>query len=119
VDGRPGGLAGADAFLQQWVPQILASPAYKQGGLLAITFADAPATDTSGCCGATTGGGQVGTLVLSPYARAGATSTNSYNDYSLLRTTEDLFGLTHLADAALPGVHSFGTDVLRGVWPAR
>jgi hypothetical protein len=38
VDGRPGGLVSADAFLQNWVPQIMASPAYKQDGLIVIMF---------------------------------------------------------------------------------
>src|SRR4051795_3809072 len=28
VDGRPGGLVSADAFLSTWVPQILSSPAF-------------------------------------------------------------------------------------------
>ncbi len=36
--GEPGGLVSADAFLRQWVPKILASPAYRDGGLLVITF---------------------------------------------------------------------------------
>jgi len=31
--------------------------------------------------------------------------------YSLLRTIEDIFGLPHLGDAAMPQVRSFGTDV--------
>ena len=34
--------------------------------------------------------------------------------YSLLRTTEDLFGVPHLADAALPTVPAFGSDVFSG-----
>jgi len=38
IDGQPGGLASADRFLQQWVPAILASPAYQKDGLLVITF---------------------------------------------------------------------------------
>jgi len=124
VDGRPGGLASEDAFLQQWVPLILKSPAYLKDGLLAITFDDGPASDTSGCCQASgsatpaTGGGRIGTLLLSPhYVTAGGTSTTPDNDYSLLRTVEDLFGFNHLGDAALPSVHSFGPDVLQGVWP--
>jgi hypothetical protein len=41
VDGRPGGLVSADAFLKQWVPLILASPAYKKDGLLIVTFDEA------------------------------------------------------------------------------
>jgi hypothetical protein len=34
-----------------------------------------------------------------------------YNHYSLLRTVEDIFGLAHLGDAAMPQVRSFGPDV--------
>ena len=37
-NGEPGGLASADAFLRKLVPKILASPAYRSGGLLVITF---------------------------------------------------------------------------------
>lgn len=38
VDGRPGGLVTADAFLKQVVPMITASPAYQKDGLLMILF---------------------------------------------------------------------------------
>jgi hypothetical protein len=38
VTGLPGGLTTSDAFLQTWVPKILASPAYKKDGLLIINF---------------------------------------------------------------------------------
>jgi phosphatidylinositol-3-phosphatase len=38
VNGNPGGLASSDAFLRSWVPKILDSPAYRQDGLLVITF---------------------------------------------------------------------------------
>jgi len=52
--GRPGGLAAADSFLRKVVPEIESSPAYKQGGLIAITFDQAPQSgpnaDASGCC---------------------------------------------------------------------
>jgi phosphatidylinositol-3-phosphatase len=37
-DGEPGGLVSADAFLKSVVPMILNSPAYKEDGLLIITF---------------------------------------------------------------------------------
>ena len=46
VDGQPGGLASADRFLQEWVPQILASPAYRRDGLLVITFDEGDAIET-------------------------------------------------------------------------
>jgi hypothetical protein len=38
ANGQPGGLTSIDAFLQRWVPKIMASPAYQQDGLLIITF---------------------------------------------------------------------------------
>jgi len=41
VDGEPGGLVSADKFLADTVPQILASPAFKQDGLLIVTFDEA------------------------------------------------------------------------------
>jgi phosphatidylinositol-3-phosphatase len=52
--GQPAGLPAADAFLRTVVPQILRSPAYKDGGLIAITFDEAPqsgpSADSSSCC---------------------------------------------------------------------
>jgi hypothetical protein len=41
VDGAPGCLVSADKFLSETVPMILASPAYKQDGLLIVTFDEA------------------------------------------------------------------------------
>ncbi len=38
VNGQPGGLTSADAFLKTWVPKITESPAFKKDGLLIITF---------------------------------------------------------------------------------
>ncbi|MEA2140993.1 MAG: hypothetical protein QOC91_1092, partial [Solirubrobacteraceae bacterium] len=50
---RPG-LVAADAFLAKVVPEIERSPSYKAGGLIAITFDQAPQTgpeaDSGGCC---------------------------------------------------------------------
>jgi hypothetical protein len=121
VDGRPGGLATADAFLNEWVPRILASPAYQRDGLLVVTFPSSTTTPTA--TGTTTtppattdpatgSPAPTGTLLLSRFARAGTTIAGPYDPYSLLRSVEDLFGLTPLARAkdaasfakvALPG----------------
>lgn len=123
--GAPAGLAPADAFLKQVVPQILASKAYKESGLLVITSDEAPSSgefaDSSSCCGeplfpnapaktvtgAPRGGGAVGALLLSPYVKGGTTSQEPFNHFSLLRTIEDLFGLKHLGYAGLSAVKSF------------
>ncbi len=52
--GAPAGLAGAESFLRTLVPEIQKSAAYKQGGLIAITFDQAPQSgpqaDPSSCC---------------------------------------------------------------------
>jgi hypothetical protein len=52
---QPAGLAAADAWLQTVIPQIEASPGYMQGGLIAITFdqapKDGPEADSTACCG--------------------------------------------------------------------
>jgi phosphatidylinositol-3-phosphatase len=122
--GAPAGLGPADAFLQRVVPEITASKAYRQAGLIVVTVDEAPSSgafaDSSSCCGqprfpnlpATTsltprGGGTVGALLLSPYVKGGATNQEPFNHFSLLRTIEDLFALKHLGYAALPGVKSF------------
>jgi hypothetical protein len=132
--GSPAGLPQADEFLHRVVPKILASKAYKQGGLLVITVDQAPSTgvgaDSSSCCGQPafpalpqpptlpgggsarpTGGGQVGALLLSPYVKSGTTNQEPFSHFSLLRTIENLFGLPHLGYAAESSVGSFEAPV--------
>jgi len=46
-----GGLPGADDFLQAYVPMILASPAYADGGLVIVIFDEAGTHDATSCCG--------------------------------------------------------------------
>ncbi len=124
ADGRTGGLAQADQFLRQWVPQITSSPAFKQqNGLLIITFDESDTSDTSSCCGEIPGpgspepgdtgpgGGDIGAVLLSPCIAPGTVSQQPYNHYTMLRSVEDLFGLAHLGYAQLPGETSFGSDV--------
>jgi len=115
-----GGLPRADRFLRQWVPIITASAAFRENGLLVITFDESGRADTRGCCveGPTSdvppaGGGRVGAVVLSPFIAPGTVSDHPYNHYSLLRSFEDAFQLGRLGYAAGPNVHSFGGDVFR------
>jgi hypothetical protein len=116
----------ADKFLQTWVPKILASPAYKAGGMLVIT-SDEAATgktgDSTACCKTPPspnapkpglngpGGGKVGALIISSRTKPNSTSLVAYNHYSLLCSMEDTFGLTHLGFAGAPGLACFGKDV--------
>jgi phosphatidylinositol-3-phosphatase len=123
---RPGGFAGIEQFLQQWVPQITNSPAFKQqNGLLIVTFDEASTSDSGNCCGeipgpagvslasaiSGDGGGDVGAVLLSPCIKPGTVSQTPYNHYTMLRSIEDIFGLSHIGYAQLPGEVSFGSDV--------
>jgi hypothetical protein len=109
--GATEGAASADAFLSTWVPKILASPAYKADGVLIVTFssvnppaADAPAPTRDPL--------RTGALLLSPFLAPGGTQGSAYDPYSLLRSTEDLFGLDPLAMASGSQVSSFARDML-------
>jgi hypothetical protein len=135
---QPAGLGASQGFLETVVPEITASPAYQsEGGLIAITFDQAPQTspepDTSSCCAtpeypnlppppapASTeppatgpvkpsgGGGQVGMLLLSPYLAPGTVEEASYyNHFSFLRSVEELFELEPLGYAAEPALTGF------------
>ncbi len=122
-NGQPGGLASADEFLQNWVPRITASPAFKQDGLLIVTFDEADTDDARDCCGEIPGpgsplpggtgpgGGDIGAVLLSPCITPGTVSETAYNHYSMLGSVENLFGLAHLGYAALPGETFFGADI--------
>ena len=107
---KPGGLAAEDAFLKRWVPQILASQAYKQDGVLMIVFADGKPTADAGA--ARDSPARTGALILSPLAQTGRTVSGAYDPYSLLRTIEDLFGYTPLVHAN--SARSFASTVLPG-----
>lgn len=125
VDGSTGGLTAANAFLQQWVPQILGSPAFKRDGLLVITFdeSDGAQADATACCGEGAGpnallpgltgpgGGRIGAVLLSPFITPGTVSNTPYNHYSLLRSVEQIFGLGYLGYAAASSQVGFGADV--------
>jgi len=57
------------------------------------------------------GGDRIGAVLLSPFIRPGTVSDTPYNHYSLLRSIEDIFGLSHLGYAAQSGLVGFGKDV--------
>jgi phospholipase C len=127
IDGKLGGYAAVEAFLRKWVPLITHSPAYKQDGLLIITFdeSDSRGNDAAtDCCGEQglpgepqlpgvvgPGGGRVGAVLLSRFIKPGTVSSVPYNHYSTLRYVEDQFGLEHLGYAGHQGLRPFGSDV--------
>jgi acid phosphatase len=105
--------ATGDAWLHTWVPQILASPAWQQNGVLFITYDESASRDSSGCCQGAVGG-HVMTLVLSPLGKPAYQATTAYDHYSLLRTIEDAWGMPRLNGAACactPSLADFFTSV--------
>ena len=103
--GGPGGLASADAWTQGQVPALLTYLG-AHNGLLILTFDEAAATDTSGCCAGGPGGqagagGRIGLIALGPGVKTGVVVHTPYDHASMLRTVEDSFGIQeHLNNAA-------------------
>jgi len=88
-DGHDCSQNTADAWVAQVVPAILASPAWRQGGILLITWDEA----------GTASDNHVATLVIAPNAVVHQSDTY-YNHYSLLATIEDQVGVARLGQAA-------------------
>lgn len=126
----------ADKFLELVVPQIKESLAYKDGGIIAITWSQAPQegehADSSSCCVSPTfpnlpapaaeppttgpvkptgGGGRVGLLLISPFVEPATTSETYSNHFSLLATIEELFSLEKIGYAAEPAITGFDESI--------
>lgn len=110
-------IARGDAVAGRLVAQIMASPIWSQPGnsAVVITFDENDVENPSaghgtGCCGSgpddpdNPGGGWIPTVVITNHGPRALTDLTPYNHYSLLRTTEDAFGihdyLGHAADTA-------------------
>ncbi len=129
-----GGLTAVDYWLQKYVPLIMNSPAFRQDGVLVIAADESENNDATACCneqpGLNTplpgitgpGGGRIGALVIGRCVQPGGTSDVPYNHYSLLRSLEDVYGISrggsdgagHLGYAGAAGLVPFGNDVFAG-----
>jgi hypothetical protein len=84
-----------DRWLAAQVPPILASPAYRRGGLLVIVW------DEDDLSGALAADDPIPLLLLSPLAKQGGYESTAHADhYSLLATMEDGLGVPRLGRAA-------------------
>jgi hypothetical protein len=101
--------AQGDAWLESFLPRLTALPSYQAGHVLIVVTFDEGREDTNttgvDCTAPEYYGGhpdcQIPTVVISPYIAAGGQSDpTDLNLYSLLRTTEDNFGLPYLGRAA-------------------
>jgi phospholipase C len=87
------GLRQSDAWLSTEVPKILASRAWRDGGVLFITWDEAEGRDGHSR-------DQVPMIVVAPHVRPGFTSDAPYGHASYLATVEAIFGLPKLGAAA-------------------
>ncbi len=86
-------IAQTDIWLQTNLPMLLNSQAYKNAGAIFITWDEAEGN---------AGDGPLGMIVLSPFAKGnGYSNTVHYTHGSLLRTVQEIFGVSPLlGDAA-------------------
>ena len=87
----PDNIKNGDTWLSREVPKILDSQAYKNDGVLFVTWDEAGQGD-----------GPIGLIVLSPDAKGGGYANKiHYTHSSLLRTIQEIFNATpYLGDAA-------------------
>jgi len=120
VSSANGGIVDTGSFV---LVDSSGHPLQTTGTITSITLgADTTATDPLyDAYDPTTGGGDTGDVLISPYIKPGTVSTRYYNHYSTLRTLEDLFNVAkaspgldsqgHIGYAAQPGLAPFGSDV--------
>ena len=87
-------LVAADSWLKTNIDPLLASAAFRQSGLLILTFDESVDTDTQN------GGGHVVTVVISSKAKQAFQSNTLYQHQSTLRTMAEAVGLTSFPGAA-------------------
>ena len=100
-------LREGDKTVKDLVGKIEASPAFTANSLILVTFDEDDYSSFLGCCdsptfpsGAQFGGGHTVTIVVSGTPSGPLTSAVPYNEYSLLSTIENVWGLPLLGKSA-------------------
>jgi hypothetical protein len=93
-------LVAGDAEIRRLVEVITDSPAFTQNSVIIITW-DEGDFSNQGCCDSPAiGGGHIPLIVISGRSGAGLTSSTAFNQYSILATIEDAWGLPKLGFTA-------------------
>lgn len=98
-DGHDCSTATMDRWVAGFIPSVLSSLWYAQGGVIVITF-DEGSSD-AGCC-RIAHGGRTATLVISTRTGPRRRLTAPIDQAGILGTIEDLFGVGRLGDAVCP-----------------
>ena len=110
-DGHDCSPSVAFSWLQSFVKSVTASSAWKQHGLLVVTWDEGADSDTSTVLPndqihGNGGGGHVATLLIAPGVRAGTVVTAPMTHESLLASIESNFHLAMLRGAAKWSAHT-------------
>ncbi len=89
-DMHDGSIQQGDAWLQGMLPSVLASPWYRAGGVVIVTWDEGDSTE------------QVATIVISAKTSPGARLTTHGTEYGTLRTLEKIYDLPFLGASADP-----------------
>jgi phosphatidylinositol-3-phosphatase len=101
-----------DAWLSRWLQAIVASPTYRnERTVVFITWDEGEGGSTDDCATNTSDRGcHIATIVVSPSTPRGTRSAVLFNHYALLKTTEQLLGITtylgHARDAGSRSMRS-------------
>jgi len=89
-DGHDCSTSTADTWLGTWLLRITSSPAYHAGNTVVfVTWDEGVGTNQ-----------RIATVVIGPTVPRGTRASAHFTHYSLLRTTEELLGLSRLGSAA-------------------
>jgi hypothetical protein len=93
--GTPGELAAADAFLSACIPTITSTVAYREHGLIVVTFGSIAAGSASGLPAGSssatlTSQPPAGVLLISPFASPGGRPATAFNPTSPKQSVEKL-----------------------------
>lgn len=117
-------IQAGDAYVKQLVTTIMSSKGWTPDSIIVLTWDENESSglsspnrgyaSTAGCCASppNEGGGRVATIVITNTPMH-TVSLHPYNHYSLLRTIEDNWGLSCLANTCDPSVQPM-TDLIPG-----
>jgi hypothetical protein len=95
-DGHDCSTGVMDKWVAGTMQMVTASPWYRQGGTVIITFDEGESS--AGCCNGARGG-RVATVVVRAGLGPSAHHDAPVDQAGMLRSIEDLYGLAHLGDA--------------------
>jgi phosphatidylinositol-3-phosphatase len=95
-NGSTGLIAQGDNWLAQNIPIIMASPEYKNNGVIMVVWDETEGGDTSQFT--------IPFFLISPLAKAGSSNSVLYTHSSVLKTLEEIEGVGNLGGAGGPSV---------------